>query len=68
MSALRVQRDGDDWLVWIGLEGDGDISREGLGFVIGVGKTRDAAVAEAVADLEAVVARLQEAPPESADE
>ena len=63
MSMIVVREDQPgDWQVWIGLDGDGDPSREGVGFVIGRGATRDEAVAAAVADLEAVVDQLQSEP------
>jgi hypothetical protein len=46
------------WDVWIGLPGsDPEVDR--FGFVAGVGRTRDLAVADAVAALEATVERLQ---------
>lgn len=54
---VREERPGE-WEVWIGL-GDGDPTADGIGFIIGLGATRDAAVAAAVHDLEAAVDRLQ---------
>lgn len=63
MSAIKIAQEFGEWLVWLGLEGDGDPSTNVSGFVIGVGATRDAAVAAAVADLEAAVESLQQ--PES---
>ena len=62
MIVVREERPGD-WQAWIGLGDDGDPSREGVGFVIGRGPTRDEALAAAVADLEAVVEQLQSEPP-----
>ena len=65
MSILKLVQDGVEWFVWLGLDGDGDPSQEGLGFIIGGGLTRDEAVAAAVADLEAVVDDLQRPCPPS---
>jgi hypothetical protein len=62
VSNLLITRTGDDdWQVWITLP-DHDALRDAFGFVIGTGATRDAALAAAVADLEAAVDALQ-APP-----
>lgn len=48
------------WQVWISLDNDGGIL-QGEAFIIGIGATRDEAVAEAVADLEAQIEQLQAA-------
>ena len=52
LSVVRESEDGD-WEVWINPDW-----RDGL--CLGVGKTRDAAVAQAVATLEEAATRLQE--------
>jgi hypothetical protein len=44
---ITSNRAGDDWSVWATLEGH-DAIRDSFGFIIGVGATRDAAVADAV--------------------
>ena len=59
--SLLVTRNGLDWDVWISLP-DHDPIEDAFGFVVGVGRTRDAAVADAVQALEEAVERLQ-APP-----
>lgn len=57
--SLLITRDGDgDWCVWMSLP-DHDPELDAFGFVIGIGATRDAAVADAVAELEGVGVRLQ---------
>ena len=61
MSTILVRNDPPGkWQVWIGL-GDGDPLFDD-GFIVGLGATRDEALAAAVADLEAVVAQLQSEP------
>lgn len=55
----KIVNAGDAWEVWIGLDGDGDPTAEGMGFIVGAGPTRDEAVRAAVADLEAAVDTLQ---------
>jgi hypothetical protein len=64
MSVISVLPDDafGGWSVWINLD-DGTEAPEGLSFIIGAGTTRDEAVAEAVADLEARIAELQQPPP-----
>ena len=48
----------DDWSVWMSLP-DHDPLRDAFGFVIGSGTTRDAAVANAVRELESEIEQLQ---------
>lgn len=58
MSRIAILDDGpDDWQVWIALEDERP--PHVLSFIIGSGKTRDEAVAAAVADLEACIDKLQ---------
>jgi hypothetical protein len=67
MSRLLIHEEtGDDWQVWISLD-DHDPLNDPFGFIIGTGKTRDAAVADAVRDLEAILEQLQ-APPGTIEE
>ena len=54
---VRQEHGSETWQVWIGLDDEDPI--EGPGFIIGLAATRDEAVAEAVADLQAAVATLQ---------
>lgn len=62
MSRVMVYEVGtDDWEVWIGLD-DEDPLESPVGFCLGHAATRDGAVAQAVADLEAAVAELQRPP------
>lgn len=57
------RHEGGEWCVWCGLDEVGaDPSNDLYGFVIGAGRTRDEAVAQAVAELEAATEELQ-APP-----
>jgi hypothetical protein len=57
---IVVNQDGpDDWGVWAGLP-DSDPATDAFGFCIGVGATRDEAVAWAVKALEAAAEKLQE--------
>ena len=58
MTQVVVRRDAGEYKVWIALD-DGFEPPDGLCFIIGLGLTRDEAVAAAVADLEAVLERLQ---------
>ena len=59
MSQIVVLHEGpDDWQVWIGLEDQRPPA--GWSFSIGTGQTRNAAVADAVKDLEAQIERLQQ--------
>ena len=64
MSKILVTDD-DGCGVWIGLDDDSDPSAPGeLGFLIGIGATREEAVQAAVADLGAAIEQLtQPAPP-----
>jgi len=55
----------DDWSVWATTDGEHPI-RGPHGFIVGIGATRDEAVASAVADLEAAVEELQ-LPPGNVD-
>lgn len=64
--SLLITRDGRDWDVWISLPNHDPI-KDVFGFAIGVGDTRDAAVADAVQALEEAVERLQ-APPGQIEE
>ena len=57
-NLLITHKGDDDWDVWITLP-DHDAIHDAVGFIIGSGETRDAAVAAAVADLESAVERLQ---------
>lgn len=50
-----------NWQVWVTLEDHNPI-RDAFGFCIGTGKTRDAAVADAVKDLEGATEVLQSPP------
>lgn len=62
VPSLLIVSEGDaDWHVWMSLE-DHDPLDDAFGFIIGSGETRDAAVADAVASLEAATARLQSPP------
>lgn len=54
----------EDWQAWIGWDGDGRAD-DVTGWIIGAGPTRDAAVTEAVAELEAAVEKLRTKPPEA---
>jgi hypothetical protein len=55
---LHVYRDEDGWAVWLNTE-----ASDFDGLCIGLGTTRNTAVAEAVAALEAVLETLQEPAP-----
>jgi hypothetical protein len=55
---VHVYKQDGEWSVWLNCE-DMDFT----GLCIGIGKTRNRAVADAVAALEAVVAKLQEPTP-----
>ncbi len=57
-NLLITRHGGNDWSVWITLPNH-DALNDAVGFVIGSGETRDAAVASAVADLESALRRLQ---------
>lgn len=57
MSKVLIINDGDDWNVWLGCEGEGP--KEANSLVIGVGSSRDAAVADAVRELERLTTELQ---------
>lgn len=62
MSCILVYEAGaDDWEVWIGRENEDPIEAPG-GICIGQARSRDEAVAQAVANLEMVVAELQGPP------
>ena len=58
MTTLVVNYDLQTWNVWISLP-DHDPLTDDFGFVIGTGKTRDKAVAQAVHELETIIERLQ---------
>ena len=60
MSTITIEHD-DAWQVWIGLDSDSP-PPDGYSFIIGVGATRDDAVAEAIADLAVAIAQLQAVP------
>ena len=55
---IVIYRDGDEYEVWFGVDGDNIINAH----VIGVGENRDVAVRDAVAYLESALGVLQ-APP-----
>ena len=59
MSRIVIIEEPATYAVWIGLEDDVCAPPEGFSFVIGVGMTRDEAVAAAVQDLEAAIETLQ---------
>lgn len=59
MSVVSIRAYGGEWEVWLSLD-DGTKAPAGLSFVIGVGATRDEAVADAVKDLEAKIQQLQQ--------
>ena len=62
MIIMTVREDDGRWAVWVGLdEIDPRINR--FGFCLSVADTRDDAIAEAVAELEAATDQLQQ--PES---
>lgn len=63
MSRVVVLQHAGKHEVWIGLDDDWH-PPDGFSFIIGTGVTRDQAVAEAVADLEAALERLQQPPVE----
>lgn len=56
--SIRIQDDGSDVSVWLGLPDENPIS-DRYGFVIGTGKTRQLALTDAVAALEDATERLQ---------
>ena len=66
MKLLITHGCGDDWLVW-GTLPDHDAIEDAFGFVVGVGSTRDSAVADAIKALEAAAEELQ-APPGQIEE
>jgi hypothetical protein len=66
MKLLITHDRGGDWNVWATLP-DHDPLHDVYGFVVGVGKSRDAAVADAVAVFEAAIEELQ-APPGAVEE
>jgi len=61
MSRIVIIEEPATYAVWIGLEDSSSVIAppEGFSFVIGVGMTRDEAVAAAVQDLEAAIETLQ---------
>ena len=60
MSALTIINEEGQWGVWIGLDNTNPRTSP-FGFCIGVGTTRNKALAEAVADLESATDALQQA-------
>ena len=61
MSEVSILTDGHEWAVWIQLEA-GNPLLSANSFIVGIGITREAAVADAVSELEAVIERLQSPP------
>jgi hypothetical protein len=61
MSALTIRDDNGDWQVWIALK-KGNPTRMNESFIVGMGATRDEAVADAVKDLETCIDELQAEP------
>lgn len=61
-----IVRDGDDWNVWAMLDEEADDGMKpwhsNNSLIVGVGQSRDAAVADAVREFEAAVERLQQPP------
>ena len=51
----------DSWEAWFGLDGT-DPSSDAVGFCVGMGKTRNQAVAAAASELEAALEELQSPP------
>ena len=66
VSLLITKSGDDDWNVWIGLP-EQDPLLDPYGFIIGSGATKEAAITEAVASLEAATERLQ-SPAEAIEE
>ena len=68
MSRVKAYETGpDDWEVWIALDDDTpNLIDAPYSFCIGHGRTRDEALAMAVADLEAAAETLQAQPPMAA--
>lgn len=58
MPSVKIYRDGDEVEVWCGVDGDNIINAH----IIGLGATRDEAIAAAVAHLEQTLVELQETP------
>ena len=58
---LKITNDGAGFCVWAGLT-DTDPSRDQFGFVIGIGRTQQGAMASAVAALEKAENQLQSEP------
>jgi hypothetical protein len=59
MNLVIIREGAEDWSVWAGLEGDYVLPPLGLSFVIGSGETLEAAKADAIAKLEAAIAKLR---------
>lgn len=56
---VHLRQEANAWEVWVSLV-DGNPLRMGESFIIGVGATKDAAIADAQKDLNAAKAQLKE--------